>query len=172
MHFNVKTVDGKREYYILGRAPVVTAVIGTYQADMPLIVFALAANGTDSIRGVKQSITESSHIPVAMQRLVYGGAVLEDTSSVEECEITDGAIVNLVLRLRGGGPAKKRCSFKSCSSAPLRIVGDCSFCDGHFCAKHRLLEEHKCTGLQDCKQQLHERNALKLQQEQTVASKV
>ncbi|KAK9324405.1 ubiquitin-related domain-containing protein [Lipomyces orientalis] len=146
MHFNVKTVDGK--------------------------LFAVAASGADSIGEVKRSITESSHIPPAMQRLVYGGAVLEDSLSLQECEITDGVTVNLVLRLRGGGPAKKRCSFKSCTSAPLRIVGDCSFCDGHFCAKHRLLEDHKCTGLQDCKQQLHERNALKLQQEQTVASKV
>ncbi|KAK9451397.1 ubiquitin-related domain-containing protein [Limtongia smithiae] len=146
MHFTVKTADGK--------------------------LYALAASEADTVSQVKLSIEESAHIPVSMQRLVFGGNVLKDSSPLSECGVAEGATVNLALRLRGGGPAKKRCSFKSCSSAPLRIVGDCSFCDGHFCAKHRLLEDHKCTGLQDCKQQLHERNALKLQQEQTVASKV
>ncbi|KAI0402245.1 hypothetical protein F4802DRAFT_618088 [Xylaria palmicola] len=46
-------------------------------------------------------------------------------------------------------PAKPRCTFKECRTAAQRIVGDCGFCDGHFCAKHRLLEDHKCTGLED-----------------------
>lgn len=44
---------------------------------------------------------------------------------------------------------KPRCTFKECGSAAQRIVGDCGFCEGHFCAKHRLLEDHKCTGLED-----------------------
>ncbi|ANB15820.1 Tmc1p [Sugiyamaella lignohabitans] len=68
--------------------------------------------------------------------------------------------------------SRKRCTFKSCISAPLRGVGDCVFCEGHFCSKHRLLEQHDCVGLQNCKQQLHERNAVKLHQQQTVANKV
>ncbi|KAJ3565639.1 hypothetical protein NPX13_g7435 [Xylaria arbuscula] len=46
-------------------------------------------------------------------------------------------------------PPKPRCTFKECKTAAQRIVGDCGFCDGHFCAKHRLLEDHKCTGLED-----------------------
>ncbi|KAI8953222.1 hypothetical protein F4801DRAFT_576679 [Xylaria longipes] len=46
-------------------------------------------------------------------------------------------------------PVKPRCTFKECRTAAQRIVGDCGFCDGHFCAKHRLLEDHKCTGLED-----------------------
>ncbi|KAK9467148.1 ubiquitin-related domain-containing protein [Lipomyces arxii] len=146
MLFNVKTVDGK--------------------------LFSLTADESDSISSVKLSLEELSHIPVSMQRLVHSGVVLKDSAVIRDCDIEEGATINLVLRLRNGGSSKKRCSLKSCTSAPLRIVGDCSFCEGHFCAKHRLLEDHKCTGLQDCKQQLHERNALKLQQEQTVASKV
>lgn len=44
---------------------------------------------------------------------------------------------------------KKRCTFPGCKDPPQRIAGDCDFCDGHFCAKHRLLENHKCTGLDD-----------------------
>jgi hypothetical protein len=47
-------------------------------------------------------------------------------------------------------PVKKiRCSFKECSGPAQRIVGDCAFCQGHFCGKHRLLEDHKCEGLED-----------------------
>lgn len=47
-------------------------------------------------------------------------------------------------------PGKKiRCSAKECKEAAQRIVGDCTFCKGHFCGKHRLLEDHKCSGLED-----------------------
>lgn len=67
---------------------------------------------------------------------------------------------------------KNRCSFKSCTSVPLRMVGDCGHCHGKFCAKHRLLEDHMCTGLQFCKDSAHERNAMKLQSESTIASRV
>lgn len=67
---------------------------------------------------------------------------------------------------------KNRCSFKSCTLAPLRMVGDCSHCHGKFCAKHRLLEDHVCTGLQFCKESAHERNATKLQSESTITSRV
>lgn len=66
----------------------------------------------------------------------------------------------------------KKCSFLNCNSTPLRMVGDCQFCQGKFCSKHRLLESHNCKGLKICKDKCYERNALKLQSEQTVASKV
>ncbi|KAF3992163.1 hypothetical protein FT663_01298 [Candidozyma haemuli var. vulneris] len=67
---------------------------------------------------------------------------------------------------------KNRCSFSSCTSVALRMVGDCGHCNGKFCAKHRLLEDHSCTGLQYCKDDAHERNAMKLQSESTIASRV
>lgn len=67
---------------------------------------------------------------------------------------------------------KNRCSYKSCTLTPLRMVGDCGHCHGKFCAKHRLLEDHMCTGLQFCKDNAHERNAMKLQSESTIASRV
>ncbi|KAL1898745.1 hypothetical protein Cpir12675_001748 [Ceratocystis pirilliformis] len=44
---------------------------------------------------------------------------------------------------------KTRCTFKECRDVAQRIVGDCGFCHGHFCGKHRLLEDHKCSGLED-----------------------
>jgi len=78
----------------------------------------------------------------------------------------------MALPIRGGMPPKKiRCNFKDCRDAAQRIVGDCSFCSGHFCGKHRLLEDHKCEGLEDCKKASHERNAEKLNSERTVAIK-
>jgi predicted nucleic acid binding AN1-type Zn finger protein len=42
---------------------------------------------------------------------------------------------------------KTRCSFPNCKEQRQRIAGDCDFCGGHLCARHRLLEDHKCTGL-------------------------
>lgn len=47
------------------------------------------------------------------------------------------------------GAKKNRCTFKECQLTAQRIVGDCGFCQGHFCSKHRLLEDHKCEGLED-----------------------
>ncbi len=48
-----------------------------------------------------------------------------------------------------GGSKKQRCTFKDCRDAAQRIVGDCGFCKGRFCARHRLLEDHRCVGLED-----------------------
>ncbi len=44
---------------------------------------------------------------------------------------------------------KLRCSFEDCKCVAQRIVGDCTFCQGHFCSNHRLLEDHKCQNLED-----------------------
>jgi predicted nucleic acid binding AN1-type Zn finger protein len=66
---------------------------------------------------------------------------------------------------------KPRCSFKDCKDAPQRIIGDCSFCNGHFCQKHRMLESHACSGLEDCKKESHARNADKLNSERTTVIK-
>ncbi|SPN97719.1 uncharacterized protein DNG_01232 [Cephalotrichum gorgonifer] len=46
-------------------------------------------------------------------------------------------------------PKRNPCTFKDCQLGAQRIVGDCGFCQGHFCSKHRLLEDHKCEGLED-----------------------
>ncbi|ROV90612.1 hypothetical protein VSDG_07470 [Cytospora chrysosperma] len=64
-------------------------------------------------------------------------------------------------------PKKIRCSAPACKDAAQRIVGDCGFCNGHFCGKHRLLEEHNCEGLEDCKKAAHEQNAAQLNSERT-----
>ncbi|KAF7779083.1 hypothetical protein Agabi119p4_3428 [Agaricus bisporus var. burnettii] len=74
-------------------------------------------------------------------------------------------------------PAKKRCQFQintasQCSSAALRIVGECPHCRAQFCSSHRLPEHHNCSKLEDCRQQAFDRNKNKLESERTVASKM
>lgn len=73
---------------------------------------------------------------------------------------------------RSSKSKSKKCTFAGCTSMPLRMVGDCQLCTGKFCSKHRLLEAHQCKGLKGWKDTCFERNALKLQSEQTVAPKV
>jgi len=108
--------------------------------------------------------------PEANLRLVYAGKHLSSSpsSTLSECHIQRESTIHLALPLRGGMPPKKiRCTHKDCKEASQRIVGDCGFCNGHFCGKHRLLEDHKCTGLEDCKKESHERNAAQLNRERT-----
>lgn len=112
--------------------------------------------------------------------LVYAGKPLDDSKTLEECNIindstlhyssgnnvtgVDSSAVDISTTVKSAvsqnspSPRKsrKRCSAKSCISLPLRNVGDCSFCEGHFCSRHRLLEQHNCVGLKNCKEQLHE----------------
>jgi len=63
---------------------------------------------------------------------------------------------------------KPRCSKVGCKGAAQPIVGDCGFCQKRFCGKHRMLESHACTGLDDARQADKDRNTAKLQGERTV----
>lgn len=67
---------------------------------------------------------------------------------------------------------KNGCFADKCGSAASKFIGDCNFCKGHFCSKHRLMENHACEGLTSCKEAMHKRNADKLQKEQTRAPKI
>ncbi|KAG0671862.1 hypothetical protein C6P45_004737 [Maudiozyma exigua] len=67
---------------------------------------------------------------------------------------------------------KNVCYMDNCSNASLKFIGDCNFCHGHYCSKHRIMENHKCTGLNTCKEQMHKRNADKLDREQTIIPKI
>ncbi|KAI8939378.1 hypothetical protein NX059_003161 [Plenodomus lindquistii] len=106
-------------------------------------------------------------------RIVHAGKHLSSPSTtLSDYAITPNSTLHMALPLRGGMPPKKiRCSFKDCKDRAQPIVGDCGFCSGHHCSKHRMLEDHKCEGLEDCKKESHERNATKLNSERTVAIK-
>ncbi|KAL9082059.1 MAG: hypothetical protein Q9159_006771, partial [Coniocarpon cinnabarinum] len=73
-----------------------------------------------------------------------------------------------------GGLKKKgpRCDCAGCTSPAQRIVGDCGFCGGHFCGKHRLLESHSCDGLDNARKEDKDRNSKKLEGERTVSGRV
>ncbi|KAK5944030.1 hypothetical protein PMZ80_003311 [Knufia obscura] len=62
---------------------------------------------------------------------------------------------------------KPRCTKEGCKAAAQPIVGDCGFCQKRFCGKHRMLESHNCSGLEDARQADKDRNAAKLEHERT-----
>ena len=141
-------------------------------------------------------ITKKEGLRSSQQRLHFSGKQLLDSKQLSDYDIYNESTLHLSLRIAGGAPKKGRCTFKTCTNAAVKIVGDCSFCDGHFCGKHRLLEDHKCAGLENvsrrtspklgalslqeceaderiqCKKESYDRNANKLNSEKTVVAKV
>lgn len=127
-----------------------------------------------SLRDLATASAPTGSLSEGTYKIVYSGKKLEDGMSLSEAGIPDNATVYLMScsTTRRRSNTKRKCSAARCNSQPLRMVGDCQYCSGKFCSKHRLLENHNCIGLQRCKEQYHERNALKLESEQTAASKV
>jgi hypothetical protein len=68
--------------------------------------------------------------------------------------------------------AKGRCIQDGCLLRAARIIGDCRYCEGVFCARHRLPESHSCGNISRCRQQSFEKNSEKLLSEKCVADKV
>ncbi|KAL8949602.1 MAG: hypothetical protein Q9222_004301 [Ikaeria aurantiellina] len=109
-------------------------------------------------------------LPMLSFRLQHAGHHLTSPTS-PLTSLPANATINVTSPIRGGVAKKARCTFKDCKDAAQRIVGDCTFCQGHFCGKHRMLEDHKCSGLEDCKKESHDRNADKLNSERTIVVK-
>jgi ubiquitin C len=86
------------------------------------------------------------------------------TTTIEKKPLSSGAIKSTTSR--------KRCALGSCSGKPVKIIGDCRYCESKYCSRHRLPEAHACVNLTTCRQTAHERNSLKLLSERCVASKV
>ncbi|MCJ1365528.1 hypothetical protein MMC16_004651 [Acarospora aff. strigata] len=130
----------------------------------------LSVPPSTSIETLKQLLSLRTSIPPPDLRLVHAGKHLLTTpsSTLTSLSIPRESTLHLTLPVRGGMPPKKiKCNFKDCKDSAQRIVGDCGFCQGHFCGKHRMLEDHRCSGLEDCKKESHERNANKLNSERT-----
>lgn len=104
--------------------------------------------------------------------------IISETNNIEteDC-FNDSVVANMttqckVAKKRLKKKKKDKCNFEKCGSSSVKFIGDCNFCDGHFCSKHRLLENHECQGLKSCKDQMHQRNADKLREEQPIVPKI
>jgi ubiquitin C len=60
----------------------------------------IEVTGTDRISDVKATIWEKEGIPSDQQRLIFAGRQLEDGSTLHDCSIGPGSILQLILRLR------------------------------------------------------------------------
>ncbi|KAM0796515.1 putative polyubiquitin [Usnea florida] len=127
-----------------------------------------------TIPTLRQLLSLRTSAPTTSIRLVHAGKHLTTPTHPISALLPPSSTLHMALPLRGGMPApgkKQKCTFKDCKDGAQRIVGDCSFCQGHFCGKHRMLEDHKCSGLEDCKKESHERNADTLNTQRTLAVK-
>jgi hypothetical protein len=127
-----------------------------FRHEANLLLFSTAITmsvpGDITISNLTTLLSLRTSLPESSLRLVHAGKHIssQDTDrSLSDCHIGRESTLHLAAPLRGGGPKKIRCTHKDCKGAAQRIVGDCGFCNGHFCDKHRLLEDHKCTGLED-----------------------
>ncbi|MCJ1390581.1 hypothetical protein MMC18_003441 [Xylographa bjoerkii] len=138
-------------------------------------VIPLTLPPTTTIATLRQLLSLRTSMPPSNLRLLHAGRHLTTTTAdptLVSLNILPNSTLELTAPVRGGMPPRKvRCTFKDCKDAAQRIVGDCGFCSGHFCGKHRMLEDHKCSGLEDCKKESHERNAMKLESERTMVVK-
>ena len=66
-------------------------------------LFELDCKPDATIETVKNKIQDCEGIPPDQQRLVFAGRQLEDSDCLSLCNIQRGSIVDLILRLRGGG---------------------------------------------------------------------
>ena len=69
-------------------------------------------------------------------------------------------------------PKLKKCPIEGCFDKVAKIIGDCKYCDSHFCAVHRLPEQHDCSHIKDLQKELFEKNSSKLLKEKCVANKI
>lgn len=142
MHIFVKPISGD------SKAPTSaspTASTNSYPA-IPLTV-----PQDCSIQNLAQLVSLRTSLPVKDLRLVHAGKhlSLKSSSTLTDLHIHRDATLHMAAPLRGGAPKKIRCTYKDCREGAQRIIGDCGFCNGHYCGKHRLLEDHKCDGLED-----------------------
>eukprot|EP00038_Savillea_parva_P031181 m.83530 g.83530 ORF g.83530 m.83530 type:complete len:76 (+) comp9545_c1_seq1:113-340(+) len=56
---------------------------------------------TDTVIRIKERVEEKSGIPPDQQRLIFTGKQMADDHAITEYKVTGGAVLHLVLALRG-----------------------------------------------------------------------
>ena len=56
---------------------------------------------TDSVLTIKEAVEEVEGIPPKQQRFVAYGRILTDCQTAEDCFLTEGSVIHLVLQIRG-----------------------------------------------------------------------
>ncbi|KAG8628624.1 hypothetical protein KVT40_002489 [Elsinoe batatas] len=134
--------------------------------------FALSVPESTTISTLSSLLALRTNLPATDLRLVHAGKHLsQHNSTLSDYSIASESTIHLAFPLRGGAPKKIKCNFKDCKDRAQPIVGDCGFCSGHYCGKHRMLESHACAGLENCKEEEKRRNRERLEKERTVAIK-
>merc|ERR1712072_789912 len=110
--------------------------------------FPITIPQTTSVATLRSLLALRTNLPENDLRLVFAGRHLSPAEPLSAYNVTRESTLHMALP-----------------------VGDCGFCQGHFCGKHRMLESHACPGLEDCKQEEKDRNREKLESEKTVAIK-
>ncbi|KAG8916549.1 hypothetical protein FRC01_002996, partial [Tulasnella sp. 417] len=59
---------------------------------------------SDNISNIKLKYQDVSGIPPDQQRMIFGGKQLADDWTLADCSIVSGAVLHMVIRLRGGKP--------------------------------------------------------------------
>ncbi len=62
-------------------------------------------NKSTSVLEIKRSLEECEGTPIEQQRLIFGSKQLDDWSTLGESNVSNGAALNMVMRLSGGGCA-------------------------------------------------------------------
>ena len=62
---------------------------------------AMDVQATDTVQAVRQTLQDMTGIPADQGRLVFSGKVLEDNSTLADCNITEDCIIFDVMRIYG-----------------------------------------------------------------------
>ena len=63
----------------------------------------IEVTASTSVSELQQKIEDKEGVPVAIQRLIFGGKQMADDKSAGHYNVEGGSVLHLVLALRGGG---------------------------------------------------------------------
>ena len=57
---------------------------------------------TSTIRSIKEQLFALEGITADQQRILFHGQILQDVATIESSQVEEGAVLHMVLQLRGG----------------------------------------------------------------------